>query len=89
MIPRWQLPCPQPGYLYGCEMKTQQKLHTKLQLTILQNQLPAFCWNTIFLTQDDAGKEAEFRVTPVYSDSKPKGSFYYGTYREIEPAQFI
>lgn len=43
-----------------------------------------FCWNTIFLTQDDAGKEAEFRVTPVYSDSKPKGSFYYGTYREIE-----
>lgn len=43
-----------------------------------------FCWNTITLTEDDAGKEIEFRVTPVYSDSKPKGSFFYGTYREIE-----
>lgn len=43
-----------------------------------------FCWNTISLTEDDAGKEIVFKVTPVYSDSKPKGSFYYGTYREIE-----
>ena len=43
-----------------------------------------FCWNTISLTEDDAGREIEFRVTPVYSDSKPKGSFFYGTYREIE-----
>lgn len=43
-----------------------------------------FCWNTIFLTEDDAGKEIIFRVTPVYSDSTPKGSFFYGTYREIE-----
>lgn len=43
-----------------------------------------FCWNTISLTEDDAGKEIVFRVTPVYSDSKPKGSFFYGTYRGIE-----
>lgn len=43
-----------------------------------------FCWNTIFLTNDDAGKEIEFRVTPVYHDGHPKGSFYYGTYREVE-----
>lgn len=43
-----------------------------------------FCWNTISLTEDDAGKEIVFRVTPVYSDSTPKGSFFYGTYREIE-----
>lgn len=43
-----------------------------------------FCWNTITLTADDAGKRIVFQVTPVYSDSKPKGNFYYGTYREIE-----
>lgn len=43
-----------------------------------------FCWNTISLTQEDAGKEIVFRVTPVYQDSKPKGIFYYGTYQEIE-----
>lgn len=43
-----------------------------------------FCWNIISLTKEDAGKEIVFRVTPVYSDSKPKGSFLYGTYREIE-----
>lgn len=43
-----------------------------------------FCWNTISLTEDDAGKEIVFRVTPVYSDSKPKGNFFYGTYQEIE-----
>ncbi len=43
-----------------------------------------FCWNTISLTKDDAGKEIEFRVTPVYRDGHPKGSFYYGTYREVE-----
>lgn len=43
-----------------------------------------FCWNTISLSEDDAGKEIVFLVTPVYSDSTPKGSFYYGTYREIE-----
>lgn len=43
-----------------------------------------FCWNTIALTEDDAGKEIVFRVTPVYSDGKPNGSFYYGTYRGIE-----
>ena len=43
-----------------------------------------FCWNTISLTQEDAGKEIVFRVTPVYRDSKPTGSFYYGTYQEIE-----
>lgn len=45
---------------------------------------PGFCWNTISLSADDAGKEIVFLVTPVYSDSTPKGSFYYGTYREIE-----
>ena len=43
-----------------------------------------FCWNTISLTEADAGKEIVFQVTPVYRDSKPKGSFFYGTYREIE-----
>lgn len=43
-----------------------------------------FCWNTISLAEEDAGREIVFRVTPVYSDSKPQGSFYYGTYRGIE-----
>ena len=43
-----------------------------------------FCWNTIALTEKDAGREIVFQVTPVYSDSKPKGNFFYGTYREIE-----
>ncbi len=43
-----------------------------------------FCWNVISLTAEDAGKEIVFQVTPVYRDSKPKGTFYYGTYREIE-----
>lgn len=36
------------------------------------------------VTEYDAGKEIVFRVTPVYRDSKPTGSFFYGTYREIE-----
>lgn len=43
-----------------------------------------FCWNTIALTEDDAGKEIVFRVTPAYRDGKPNGSFFYGTYRGIE-----
>lgn len=43
-----------------------------------------FCWNVISLTAEDAGKEIVFQVTPVYRDSKPKRTFYYGTYREIE-----
>lgn len=43
-----------------------------------------FCWNVISLTEEDAGKEIVFQVTPVYRDSKPKGTFFYGTYREIE-----
>lgn len=43
-----------------------------------------FYWNIISLTDEDAGKEIVFQVTPVYSDSKPGGDFYYGTYREIE-----
>lgn len=43
-----------------------------------------FCWNTITLSEEDAGKAIVFQVTPVYSDSTPKGSFFYGTYREIE-----
>lgn len=43
-----------------------------------------FCWNTIYLTDDDAGKEIVLQVTPVYSDSKPNGSLFYGSYREIE-----
>ncbi len=43
-----------------------------------------FCWNTITLTKEDAGREIVFCVTPVYHDSKPKESFYYGTYQEIE-----
>lgn len=42
-----------------------------------------FCWNTVSLTEDDAGKEIVFKVTPAYRDSKPNGNFYYGTYREI------
>ncbi len=43
-----------------------------------------FCWNTIALSEDDAGREILFRVTPVYSDSRPKTGFFYGPYREIE-----
>lgn len=43
-----------------------------------------FCWNTILLTEEDEGREIVFLVTPVYSDSTPKGSFFYGSYREIE-----
>ncbi len=43
-----------------------------------------FYWNVIPLTQDDAGKEIVFAVTPVYQDVAPKGEFYYGTYREAE-----
>lgn len=43
-----------------------------------------FCWNVISLTGNDAGKEIVFRVTPAYSDSKPKGSFFYGAYQDIE-----
>ena len=43
-----------------------------------------FCWNIISLTNEDAGSNIVFKVTPVYSDSKPGGSFLYGTYREIE-----
>ncbi|MDE6212901.1 MAG: GGDEF domain-containing protein [Lachnospiraceae bacterium] len=43
-----------------------------------------FCWNVIALTAEDAGKEIVFQVTPIYRDSKPKGTFFYGTYREIE-----
>lgn len=45
---------------------------------------PGYCWNTIFLTGNDAGKEIVFKVTPVYSESKPRGNFFYGTYGEIE-----
>ena len=41
-------------------------------------------WNVISLTENDAGKEIIFQVTPVYRDGKPSGNFYYGTYREIE-----
>lgn len=43
-----------------------------------------YCWNAIFLTEEDAGREIIFQVTPVYRDSKPQGNFFYGTYREIE-----
>jgi len=43
-----------------------------------------FCWNVIPLTEDDAGKEIVFQVTPVYPDGKPKGNFFYGTYQAIE-----
>ncbi|MDE7340373.1 MAG: GGDEF domain-containing protein [Lachnospiraceae bacterium] len=43
-----------------------------------------YCWNAIFLTEEDAGREIVFQVTPVYRDSKPQGNFFYGTYREIE-----
>lgn len=43
-----------------------------------------YYWNIIPLTREDAGKEIVFQVTPAYSDGKPGGSFYYGTYREVE-----
>ncbi len=43
-----------------------------------------FCWNVISLTSEDAGKEIEFRVTPAYSDSKPRGNFLYGSYQDVE-----
>lgn len=42
------------------------------------------CWNIISLTEDDAGREIVFAVTPAYRDGKPKGDFYYGTYRDVE-----
>ncbi len=43
-----------------------------------------FCWNVVSLTGGDAGKEIEFRVIPVYKDSRPRGSFLYGAYRDVE-----
>lgn len=43
-----------------------------------------FCWNVISLTENDAGKEIVFQVTPVYRGGKPKGTFFYGAYREVE-----
>lgn len=33
------------------------------------------CWNIISLTEDDAGREIVFAVTPAYRDGKPKGDF--------------
>jgi len=42
------------------------------------------CWNFITLTQQDAGKEIIFRVTPIYKESKPTGSFYFGTQSAVE-----
>ncbi len=42
-----------------------------------------FCWNIISLTEDDAGKEIVFKVTPAYTESRPKGNFFYGTYQDI------
>ncbi len=42
-----------------------------------------FCWNIISLTEDDAGREIIFKVTPAYSESKPQDTFFYGTYSEI------
>lgn len=42
-----------------------------------------YWWNVISLTEEDAGKEIVFQVTPVYRDSKLTGSFYYGSYREV------
>lgn len=43
-----------------------------------------FCWNVVSLASGDAGKEIVFRVTPAYSDSRPRGSFFYGTYQDVE-----
>ncbi len=43
-----------------------------------------FCWNTIVLTEADAGKKIVFYVTPAYADSRPGGNFLYGTYQETE-----
>ena len=43
-----------------------------------------FCWNIVSLTGGDAGKEIEFRVIPAYGDSRPRGSFLYGTYQDVE-----
>lgn len=43
-----------------------------------------FYWNVISLTEEDAGKEIVFQVTPVYDNGNPKRDFYYGTYQEIE-----
>ena len=72
-------------------------VHMYLEVFIDRNQVYAlrgakdravkttgFCWNVISLTAEDAGKEIVFQVTPIYRDSKPKGTFFYGTYREIE-----
>lgn len=41
-------------------------------------------WNFITLTEQDAGKDIIFKVTSVYTDSKPNGTFYYGAANEVE-----
>jgi len=41
-------------------------------------------WNFVTFVEEDAGKEIEFAVTPVYADSHPKGTFYYGQRSAVE-----
>lgn len=41
-------------------------------------------WNFITLANQDAGKEIVFKVTPVYTDSKPNGTFYFGAADKVE-----
>ncbi|MCM1097778.1 MAG: GGDEF domain-containing protein [Ruminococcus flavefaciens] len=41
-------------------------------------------WNFISLMEEDAGKEIVFRVQPVYTDTKPKGGFYFGSRSAVE-----
>lgn len=41
-------------------------------------------WNFINLIEEDGGKEIIFRACPAYSDTKPKGEFYFGSESEVE-----
>lgn len=41
-------------------------------------------WNFITLANQDTGKEIVFKVTPVYTDSKPNGTFYFGAADKVE-----
>lgn len=48
-----------------------------------------YYWNFICLKREDAGKELVFRVAPVYADSVPKGSFYFGDQSSVEHLIFF
>ena len=41
-------------------------------------------WSFITLDDEDGGKDIEFAVKPVYTDSYPGGGFYYGSRTAVE-----